>query len=227
MSVHNDSLIVRVSYFCIRKLLGPLIRLIWVQKVEGLERIPQKGPVILAFNHESYFDFICFIAVAPRSVHYLAAEKFFAHKLWRILMLITGQIEVRRTKKDKREMHDLVYAHLTSGKMIGIFPEGTRAPSKESMLKAFSGVARYAFNGKVPIVPVGIQGSFDVMSRHDKKPHFKKIIHIAVGEQISFDKFHGVKLNRRAYELLTDKIMLRISELSGKPYPHYAGSPAF
>ena len=142
-------------------------------------------------------------------------------------MKMTGQIEVKRTEKDKSVVHTLVLGHLGAGKVIGIFPEGTRALAKEEMLKAFTGVAKYAINGGVPIVPVGLYGTFDIMSRHDKVPKFKKFVLINVGEPVYLDKFHNRDLKREDYQLITDKIMLRISSLSGKPYPHYSGTLDF
>ena len=61
-------------------ILKTLIKNIWIAEVEGLENIPNSGPAIIASNHESYFDFLCFSAICPRPVTYLAAEVFF--KKW-------------------------------------------------------------------------------------------------------------------------------------------------
>lgn len=216
----NDGIFIDWIYFLIRLFFGPIVRLIWVKKVVGLENIPWKGPVIVAFNHQSYFDFICFIAVAPRNIHYLSAEKFFKNPAWKFLLSITGQIPVIRKSRDKRELHDVVYHHLSHGKMIGIFPEGTRADDNSTMLRAYPGVARYAINKKVPIVPVGIKGAFEVLSRHENFPKFKKIVEINIGKPIYFTEYHTVKLNRRSFSVLADKVMLEISKLSGKIYPH-------
>jgi len=214
---HNDSWITNFLYILIRKTLGPLIRLIWIRKVSGLENIPQKGPAVIAFNHSSYFDFFCFMAISPRNIHYLAAEKFFNSLLWKPLMKITAQIEVKRSVKDKRVVHDKVYCHLRNGKLIGIFPEGTRSTDGE-LLPAFRGVAVYATNIKVPVVPVGLIGTHDVMSRNDKKPKFKKIIDIKIGKPIYFNDYEHIKLNKKAHQVLSDMIMVKIAELAGKTY---------
>lgn len=57
----SDTVPIKLTYFLIRKIFGPIVRLIWVKKVVGLENIPKKGPVLVAFNHQSYFDFIFII----------------------------------------------------------------------------------------------------------------------------------------------------------------------
>lgn len=216
----GDSKFARMFYFLLRKIIGPLVRLIWIRHVEGLKNIPKEGPVIVAFNHSSYFDFICFIAVSPRSVHYLAAEKFFESLLWRPMVQWTGQIKVQRISKDKRVVHDRVFQHLKDGKMIGIFPEGTRSPDGY-MLPAFRGVAMYATKARVSIVPVGIKGAYEVMSRFDHFPRFKKIVEINVGEPVSFEKYFHIKLNKKAHQVLTEGIMTKIAELCDCDYPYH------
>ncbi|OIO30598.1 hypothetical protein AUJ77_02205 [Candidatus Nomurabacteria bacterium CG1_02_43_90] len=217
----TDNIFIDTTYFLIRFFLGPIVRLIWVKKITGFKNIPKEGPVIVAFNHQSYFDFICFIAVSPRNIHYLSAEKFFDNALWRFALSVTGQIPVYRKSKDKRVLHRMVYDHLDQNKMIGIFPEGTRAPDSSIMLRAYPGVAMYAIKKRVPIVPVGITGAFEVLSRHENFPKLKKIVTINIGNPVYFKEYHSVKLNRRAHGILADKIMIEISKLSGKIYPFH------
>lgn len=211
----------RISYFLTRKLLAPIIKKIWIKKVTGLKNIPKKGPIIVAFNHQSFFDFICFSVISPRNIHYLAAEKFFTHKVLRYVMFLTGQIRVNRLNSDKSDVHSAVSRHLSSGLAIGIFPEGTRSPHKHEMLKGFTGIAKYAISHKVPIVPVGIIGTYDVMSKHDRKPKFSKEVEIHVGEPIFFSEHYNQPLDQKLFTLLTEKVMKKIEKLSGKVYPHY------
>ncbi|MBU2545360.1 1-acyl-sn-glycerol-3-phosphate acyltransferase, partial [Patescibacteria group bacterium] len=136
----NETRRVKVGYSVLKGVLSPLIRKIWIDKIEGLENIPKDGPIIIASNHQSYFDFLCFIAASPRKVHYLAAEKFYKSRMWRPVMNLTGQIKVERVSHDKKGVHDKVYSALDQGRVIGIFPEGTRSANGE-IQKPFTGVA--------------------------------------------------------------------------------------
>lgn len=217
----HQSFFVDVTYFLIRFFVGPFVRMIWVKKVVGIENIPKKGPVIVAFNHQSYFDFICFIAVSPRNIHYLSAEKFFNNPFWKFLLRITGQIPVVRTSDDKQELHNVVHQYLDQGGMIGIFPEGTRAGDNTTMLRAYSGVARYAIEKKVPVIPVGIIGTFEILSRFDNFPKFKKIVSMNVGNPIYFTEYYSAKLDKTELITLADKVMVEIAKLSGKIYPYH------
>ncbi|NLE07540.1 MAG: 1-acyl-sn-glycerol-3-phosphate acyltransferase [Parcubacteria group bacterium] len=217
----KESIFLRLSYSFLKATLGTLIRLIWVKKVEGLENIPKKGSVIIAFNHQSIFDFLCFIPILPRHIHYLSAEKFFSHPVWTPLVKMTGQIKVDRVSRDKSISHQTLYKYLANNKVIGIYPEGTRSPFEKEMLYAFTGVAKYAINAQVPVIPVGIKGTYEIMSRHDKKPKFKKLATFHIGKPIDFTKYQSANLNKKAYRVLTDRIMMEISKLSGKTYPYY------
>lgn len=215
------------GYSALRLILGSVIKLIWVRAVAGKENIPKDRAVIVALNHQSYFDFLCFAAIAPKNIYFLAAEKFFESWRWRTLMGITGQIRVDRNSKDKTVAHNNVVDYLASGKIIGIFPEGTRSPHKNEMLPAYTGAVKYALMSRVDIIPAGIVGTYEVMSRHDKLPRFKKVVSINVGEAINLSAFYGKTLSREEHEELIDHVMLRISELSGKSYSRPNNSADF
>ena len=62
---------------------------------------------------------------------------------------------------------------LAQGKAFGIFPEGTRSADGK-LQKAYTGVARLALTAKAPVVPVGIIGAYEIMSRHDNWPRLGK-----------------------------------------------------
>jgi 1-acyl-sn-glycerol-3-phosphate acyltransferase len=213
----RDRFISAVFFPLAKYVFAPIIRLIWIKKVVGLNHIPLEGPAILTFNHASYFDFIAFLAVSPRHVHFLAAEKFYDSPFWRPLMEVTQQIRVYRTKKDKRDLFDEVHRQLSNGHVVGIFPEGTRAPS-ERLLPAYGGVVKFAARTGVHVIPVGIKGTFEVLSRHNKIPRLKKTIEIIVDEPIEFPSQDAFTFNKRCLQVFADGIMRRIASLVGKEY---------
>ncbi len=210
-----------ISHYILKHIARPVLKRLWVKKVVGLENIPKTGSYIFALNHQSFFDFLIFTVVCPRNIHFLAAEKFFSHRYWKILMKLTGQIKVDRHAEDKSVVHEHVKKHLEKGLLLGIFPEGTRSPYRDEMLPAFSGIAKYALKHNVSVIPVGLRGMYDILSKESKKVSFKKVCEVHVGEPIDLTKhfFEGHEDDKHLY--LTEKIIKRIEILSGKKYNHY------
>ena len=220
-AISSDNPFISIAYYFFRKIVGPLVRIVFVSKVSGLDNIPKSGAALLAFNHQSFFDFICFSAVAPRNVHFLAAEKFFDSMRWRPIMIFTGQIRVERNSSDKSFVHLSVKKHLQKNTLVGIFPEGTRSPHVDKMLKVFNGTARYALEHKVPIIPVGIKGTYEIMSKHDLRPKLKKIVKINIGRPLHFHEYHGNHEDKKICTHVIEQVVKEIEILSGKIYPHY------
>jgi len=199
-------------YWILKTLFSSFLKIIWVESVDGLENIPKKGSCIIAANHSSYFDFLSLIAVCPRRISFLAAEKFYKSKFWYPLVAGTGQIRVERKSSDKEEVYNRVDAILKNNQILGIFPEGTRSPSGK-IEKTYTGVAKFALKSKVSVIPIGITGTYEVMSRHDKRPKFKKIISLKIGKPMYFDKYYNIESNDKIFREITDKIVKEIENL--------------
>lgn len=197
--------------------IEPLIRLIWVKKVVGKEKLPKNGAYILAENHQSYFDWLTLYSIMSRRISFLAAEKLFTSKFWRPFMEYTGQIKVEREAEDKSVPFGLGLEILASGQLLGIFPQGTRSRSGK-IEKTYTGVARLALEARVPVVPVGVKNAFEVMAPSAKKPKFKKIIEIYFGEPMDFSRYYDMPKTKELYRQITNEIMTEVARLAGLKY---------
>src|SRR3954454_24115899 len=147
---------------------SPIVRRWGRLEVSGLEDLPPTGPVLLAGNHDSYWDPVAVgvAAVPVRQIQALAKSSLWKPGLGKILDGM-GQIPIDRGKGDTGAM-DRAIEELRAGACIGIFPEGTRSKGKE--LRARSGFGRLA--QAVPeaeIVCVAITGTTDI-PRFPKRP---------------------------------------------------------
>jgi len=215
----KNNLLMSFFQFLFRKIIGFFIKIIWIKDVKGINKIPKKGPLIVIANHQGHFDFLSISAVFPRNIYFLSAEKLFKGFL-NIFLRGTGQIKVERNKKDKRKMNNTVYHLLKKGSAIAIYPEGTRCPYEDKMLRGFTGFIKYALWHDVPILPIGIKGSEKILSLRENKIHFKKIIELNIGDLIYLDEYQKVKQNKKSFQVITNKIMKKLSDLSGKKYPY-------
>jgi 1-acyl-sn-glycerol-3-phosphate acyltransferase len=137
--------------------------------VSGLDCLPPTGPVLLAADHDSYWDPVA-IAVAAgevRQIHALAKSSLFDKPFVGAIMRGTGQIPVHRGGSNEDAIATAI-EELRKGACIGIFPEGTRSLGRA--LRARSGIGRLA--EAVPeaeVVCVRTNGSVDVV-RLPKRP---------------------------------------------------------
>jgi len=196
-------------YWFLKFIFGPIVKSIWVKKVEGLDNISKKGALILVANHASYLDFFILAAIIPRRIYFLTAEKFFQHPLWKILMISTAQIKVERHTEDKTETYKEALEVLKKGGVLGIFPEGRRSPTP-SLQKFYPGFSRIAFLTNTIVVPIGIKGTFHIFSRYDRFPKFKKICEVRIGKPLNLREIYRTsdvnclpeELIRREVELI-------------------------
>lgn len=144
------------------KVCSPIVRR-WARlEVEGLEHMPEHGSVLLAGNHDSYWDPVAIgVAALPRrQIRALAKSSLWKIKGLDRVLDSMGQIPIERGKKDERAMQRAI-DELRAGACIGIFPEGTRSLGRE--LRARSGFGRLA--AAVPeaeIVCVAVTGTVDI-----------------------------------------------------------------
>jgi 1-acyl-sn-glycerol-3-phosphate acyltransferase len=147
----------------------PVVRLWGRLQVEGVEHLPAEGPVLLAGNHDSYWDpvVIGIAAVRRRQIRALSKSSLWKVKGLNRLLDGMGQIPIVRGTGDADAL-DRAITELRGGSCIGIFPEGTRSLGRK--LRPRSGLGRLA--AAVPeavIVPVAVTGSTDI-PRFPKRP---------------------------------------------------------
>ena len=142
----------------------PIVRWWGRLEVSGLEHLPVEGPVLLAGNHDSYWDPVAVgIAGLPRrQIRALAKSS-----MWKIRGLDRvldgmGQIPIDRGAGDVRAL-DRAVEELRGGACIGVFPEGTRSLGRE--LRARSGFGRLAaLVPEAAVVCVTVVGTTDITS---------------------------------------------------------------
>jgi 1-acyl-sn-glycerol-3-phosphate acyltransferase len=199
-------------------LLGPVLRLMYRPKVKGLENIPADEPAILAANHQSFLDDLLLPLMVPkRKVVFLAKADYFDKWYLRWFFKGANVIPVRRESHSAAE--DALRAGvkvLRENRLVGIFPEGTRSPDGR-LYRGKTGVARMALEARVPVIPVALVGTFELMPYDRKLPRAGRV-ELRFGKPLRFDRHFETPADRFVLRSVTDEIMYEIMLLSGQEY---------
>jgi long-chain acyl-CoA synthetase len=156
-----------------------LFRIFLRLEVRGIENLPPKPPFLICPNHLSYLDPFVVMSALPyrvfRRVFFVGASEYFANWYMKLLARLANIVPVDPDAHLVRAMKIGAYG-LRYGRILCIFPEGAR--SFDGDLKEFKkGAAILANELKVPIVPVGIQGTYEVWPRDSLRirPHKVKL----------------------------------------------------
>ncbi|MDQ3761041.1 MAG: 1-acyl-sn-glycerol-3-phosphate acyltransferase [Actinomycetota bacterium] len=203
-------------------LLGPLMRLTCHPHVQGAEHIPERGGAILASNHLAVADSFFLPLVIRRRVTFLAKREYFTTPglrgwLKRQFFSAAGQVPIDRSSASAAQAAlDTGVRLLAQGKLLGIYPEGTRSPDGR-LYKGKTGVARMALEAGVPVIPVVMVGTDKVSPAGTKmwRPH---PVEVRFGPPLDFSRYAVLAGDRFVERSMVDEIMYALMDLSGQEY---------
>lgn len=209
--------------------LGPLLRVLFRPRVDGVHHVPRYGPAILASNHLSFSDSLFLPLVLERRITFPAKMEYFTDigikgRLKALFFRSTGQIPIDRTGgQASRAAIDAGLAVLSRGELFGIYPEGTRSPDGR-LYRGKTGVARMAIEAGAPIIPVAMIGTDKAQPTGQKIPKIT-FIGVRFGTPVDVSPYVGRQDDRVVLRAVTDEVMASLQKLSGQEYvDEYAAS---
>ncbi|MEU2564589.1 lysophospholipid acyltransferase family protein [Streptomyces longispororuber] len=202
--------------------LGPLLRLMFRPRIEGLEHVPESGAAIVAGNHLSFSDHFLMPAILKRRITFLAKAEYFTGpgvkgRLTAAFFRSAGQIPVDRSGKEAGQAAIREgLGVLRKGELLGIYPEGTRSHDGR-LYKGKVGVAAMALKAQVPVVPCAMIGTFEAQPPGKVVPRFRRVT-IRFGAPLEFSRYVGMDGEKAVLRAVTDEIMYAILGLSGQEY---------
>jgi len=153
-------------------------------KVRGSENLERARAYVYMANHCSLVDIPAMFAYLPYQFKIMAKKELFyvpfmGWHLWTAGNFPVDRSDPRRTARSLRNVVDGVRA----GKSLAVFPEGTRSPDGE--LGEFKpGSFKIALRAGVPVVPIAIRGTHQVLPKHSLVPRPGKV-EVIIGSPIS------------------------------------------
>jgi long-chain acyl-CoA synthetase len=211
--VLNPSPAVKFLLFIAMRLLKLFERVFYRVRIFGLEKVPRTTPFLLCPNHDSFLDGPFVIAVLPRlaidNIFILGYSDYWQGMLGRRLGELFRIVPIDPNVNLIRAMQAGA-AGLKEGRVLLVFPEGTR--SIDGLVAEFKkGAAILAYELGVPIVPVGIRGTYEAWPRggsfrfHPIEFHF--------GEPVDPRAFGNAA---DPYTAITDKLRTEVKTLAGE-----------
>ncbi|OGH98314.1 MAG: hypothetical protein A2X42_09640 [Candidatus Margulisbacteria bacterium GWF2_38_17] len=185
-------------------------------KVNHIEKLPN-GPCILAFNHESYMDWMFVYDIFKRNykkkIYFVAKKKLFTSYFFNLLMQYGNAICLNQEKVDKSSIKEILRVLKKDSGIIGIFPEGTRSRTGK-LLKGYPGIVKLWKLSKVPIVPVGLNGFYEVLPPSCIIPR-RFSCSIDIGTPLYYEQIVKGSHND---DFLVSNIMQEIAKLTNQEY---------
>jgi 1-acyl-sn-glycerol-3-phosphate acyltransferase len=152
-------------------------------RVEGSRHVPWRGPALVVANHESFLDPLLVGMAVVRRPYYLARKTLFRNRLFGAYLRSVNCVPVDQEGVAKEGLKT-VLGLLHAGQAVILFPEGERTGTGE-MQPLRPGVQLLIKRGMAPVVPVGVAGSFQAYSRHQKLPTLSPLFLPATGAAVA------------------------------------------
>lgn len=171
-------------------------------KVEGLEKVPRTGPVILAANHISYMDPVAMGCALERPIRFLAKEELFRIPLLSPLIRGLGAFPVKRGTGDRGALRTSLEI-LNQGHCFGIFPEGQRNKTKQRLLPFKPGAAMLAAKSGAVVVPIALLGTKGWVGK----------ITVRIGDPLRFPETEESRPSKEALENFSQDLHQAIGQM--------------
>jgi 1-acyl-sn-glycerol-3-phosphate acyltransferase len=149
-----------VPEFLMRFLVWLLIHTIYRIRKEGLDHIPETGPVMLVCNHVSFVDALVIAGCIRRPVRFVIDHRIYKVPVLNFIFRTAGAIPIAPAREDAEMLaraYDRISRFLDEGEVVCIFPEGGLTPDGE--LRTFRpGIVKIIRRNPVPVVPMALRG---------------------------------------------------------------------
>lgn len=185
-------------YSFARSVVNAIYRPLYRIEVQGVENLPKEGGVLLCSNHIHNFDPIVVGISVKRPVYFMAKEELFTVPILGKMVPHLNAFPVKRGMSDREALRKGLTI-LKEGKVLGLFPEGTRSKTGE-LGEGLAGAGFFATRSDAKIVPCAVIGPYQA---------FRKL-KVIIGEPIDFTE---IRDSKKGAEEATKLIMSEIKKL--------------
>ena len=159
----QDSVLQRSVYRVTRLLTRCMAVWLFRLRCHGRGHLPLRGGALICSNHQSHIDPVVIGLCCDRQLHYLARKSLFRFAPFAALIRFYGAISIDRDGVGLTGIKSIL-RYLKRDRLVLMFPEGTR--SRDGCVGSLKpGLCAVARRAQVPLVPVALDGAFEVLPR--------------------------------------------------------------
>jgi 1-acyl-sn-glycerol-3-phosphate acyltransferase len=197
----------RLFYRIAHALVLTPFKLIFRVQVHGRDKVPP-GAFVVAPSHRSLMDIFFTAYVTRRRIRFMAKQELFEKRFLAWVLTAGGGFPVDRDSVDRAALRAAQHA-LEGGEPVAIFPEGTRNHGPDIGV-LFDGAAYLAARLRVPVVPVAIGGSEEILPSGKVLPSLRRVA-IVVGDPILPPRHDG-RVRRPEVAQMTEQLRVELQK---------------
>lgn len=174
-------------------------------KVQGVENLPREGPVILAINHLGLWDPFVAASSLPRHVSFMAQEEVFRIPILGRVFSLLGSFPIKLGHGDIIAIRRSL-AILKEGRVLGIFPEGSRSKNGK-IQKGLPGMVFLMEKTKASVVPIKVYGTRRLLRKGWRN------FGVVIGKPLTSQMLKAPEGVRNRREWIADRITQAMLEL--------------
>lgn len=192
-------------------LVNVVARACFRYRTVGAERVPRRGGVLLAANHESYLDIPLLGCGVRRRLYFMGRRSLFPNPVIGWICRHLGWIPIRQDRLDREGFGEAI-ERIKAGKAVVIYPEGGRSRDGRLLL-AKPGVGVIVAKTGCPVIPVHIEGTFEALPTGARFIRCRPVT-VTFGEPMDFTEDLKNLEGKAAYQHVASAVMARIAELA-------------
>ncbi|MBB6431333.1 lysophospholipid acyltransferase family protein [Algisphaera agarilytica] len=178
----------------------------------GVRNIPDEGPVLLLSNHQSFYDPILIgFGCSKRHFYSLARHTLFTTPIAKLFQRVSNAIPVEQGAGDTKAIKKCIEV-LKDDQTLMLFPEGARTMTGD-VEKFETGAMLIIKRAKPTVVPVALEGVYDVWPRGQSKPKWSGRLGVMFGEPIPAEELLAMKADA-AMDMVRDRVDAMRSEIA-------------
>lgn len=201
-------------YWLSHGIAATVLKHLLIGEVEGLHKVPKRGPCILAVNHASHFDPPLIGCLLRRPINFFARKSLWFNSVASWWLDSVGTIPVDRDGDSDLKAMKATLNALKAGGLLTLFPEGTRSPNGK-LQSAKPGIGLIAARSQATVIPCRIFNSHRVLSKGKALPNLNLRVHLRYGSPLDPEDYDpGKEAGKERFQLIADRIMAEIAKLT-------------